>query len=144
MMEVLCSSKKSVLTRATWRIIQEHGILHSHCCENLKSYKSDILLSECRRSDYQRLCVPTHIPLKFKITTILVMLPTIKVTRQQPGNWHLKDCQTYSHPLWNMQTLTTGHSPTPKRSTEGIFTMTKNSGLEGFCSLKYATILLFL
>jgi hypothetical protein len=38
MMEALLSSEKSVLTRDTCRNIQEGGILHSHCYENLKSY----------------------------------------------------------------------------------------------------------
>jgi hypothetical protein len=38
MMEAKRSSGSSVLTRATWRNIPEDGILHSHCCENLKSY----------------------------------------------------------------------------------------------------------
>jgi hypothetical protein len=33
------SSETSVLTRATWRNIQEDGILHSICRENLKSYR---------------------------------------------------------------------------------------------------------
>jgi hypothetical protein len=37
-MEVLLSSKMSVHTRSTRRHISEDGILHSHRCENLKSY----------------------------------------------------------------------------------------------------------
>jgi hypothetical protein len=36
--EAISCSKTSVLTRATWRSIPEHGILNNHWHENLKSY----------------------------------------------------------------------------------------------------------
>jgi hypothetical protein len=39
LIEAVLSSETSVLTRSTWRLIQEDGILHSHRRENLKSYR---------------------------------------------------------------------------------------------------------
>jgi hypothetical protein len=38
MIEALISSETLVLTRTTRRNIPEHGIHHSHRCENLKSF----------------------------------------------------------------------------------------------------------
>jgi hypothetical protein len=37
-MEAICSSETSILTRVTGHNIPEDGILHSNCRENLKSY----------------------------------------------------------------------------------------------------------
>jgi hypothetical protein len=37
-MEALRSSETSVLTITTWGQMPEDGIVHRHCCENLKSY----------------------------------------------------------------------------------------------------------
>jgi hypothetical protein len=39
-MEAISSSETAVHTRSTWHHIPEDGILHSHRCENLKSYKN--------------------------------------------------------------------------------------------------------
>jgi hypothetical protein len=36
-MQVLCFTEMLVLTRSTWHNVPEYGILHIHCCENLKS-----------------------------------------------------------------------------------------------------------
>jgi hypothetical protein len=50
MIETLHSSETSVLIKATWRNIQEGGILHSHCCENLKSHSSLLMNTYCPKN----------------------------------------------------------------------------------------------
>jgi hypothetical protein len=69
-MEALSPSETSVLTRATWRNIPEDVILHSHRCENLKSY---IELAgwtlQWRR----------HVsPVKYEVAILLVLLEEYK------------------------------------------------------------------
>jgi hypothetical protein len=55
MMEVICSSETSVLTRTTQRNIPQDGILHSHCCENLRPF------IEIRQFVRRPTCVSQHI-----------------------------------------------------------------------------------
>jgi hypothetical protein len=54
-MEAISSSKTSVHTRSTRRHIPEDGILHSHRCENLKSYKLNICLFVCLLDCFMKL-----------------------------------------------------------------------------------------
>jgi hypothetical protein len=49
MMEAIRPPETSVLRRATRRHISEGGILHSHRCENLKSYKVWLLFDDGRQ-----------------------------------------------------------------------------------------------
>jgi hypothetical protein len=51
------SSETSVNTRSTRRHIPDDGILHSHGCENLKSYKEDEIVSDCSTKGREHECV---------------------------------------------------------------------------------------
>jgi hypothetical protein len=56
MLEALSSYETPVLTRATQRNIQEDAILHSHCHENLKSFKI-LQVYSCDVQEYAQLIV---------------------------------------------------------------------------------------
>jgi hypothetical protein len=75
MKEALSSSSTSVPTRATWRNIPQGAILHSHRCENLKSYINyyvhRISLLVCTLSQMDSAHIPT--PLSFSIVEIFTV-----------------------------------------------------------------------
>jgi hypothetical protein len=48
MIEGLGSAEASILAGSTCRDSPEDGIPHSHCCENLKSYKATVMLQDVR------------------------------------------------------------------------------------------------
>jgi hypothetical protein len=51
MIEAVRSCETSVVTRATRHYISDDGILHSHSCENLKSYRALTRWDLLRRRD---------------------------------------------------------------------------------------------
>jgi hypothetical protein len=59
MKEALSSSKTSVLTTSTWRNIPADTILHSHCRENLKSYKFMLVNRLWRPTELRQVETPT-------------------------------------------------------------------------------------
>jgi hypothetical protein len=83
MMEAKGSSKMLVLTRATWHNIRENGILHSHCCENIKSYINFLvhksLLTNYKTRHIQS--IPTHLFLKIQFNTTVP-------TTMKSFDWH--------------------------------------------------------
>jgi hypothetical protein len=56
-MEAIPSSDTSVHTRTIWRHIPENGILHSHRCENLKSYMTYVIHILCAQQSVDSFCI---------------------------------------------------------------------------------------
>jgi hypothetical protein len=83
--EALCSSKPSVLTRATRRNITEDAIIHSHRRDNLKSYNVKFYSHiEFFRSVIRFLVTADVVPSSPIIVTLMVEAKCSSETLQEP------------------------------------------------------------
>jgi hypothetical protein len=74
MMEMICSSKTSVLTRATWGIIPEDGILNTYTDIHNPIFDATVKHIPCNNEP------PTHLPMPpYSHTVILLLLSTVKI-----------------------------------------------------------------
>jgi hypothetical protein len=80
MKEALGSPETSVLTRATWRNIQEDAILHSHRRENPQSYMTNIFIIQQNfcllRGAIFFLVSHSHVPVSFLCIQIFTVYDT--------------------------------------------------------------------